>query len=180
MLISSNVDVLTGLLEEFRPCFSKPQFRNFSTYTLGLVACEGKKNIEAINRCFLNAKDQSSLNRFLTHSPWNLQKLEEKRLSLAQCLPIEAGSTGYLLVDDTINRKTGKHMQEAGYHYDSAEGKAVWGHDIVTTHYVNGETEYPVRLSLYVKKETCQKEQRVFKTKIQLAFEQIGAFIPPA
>jgi hypothetical protein len=180
MLISSNVDVLTGLLEEFRPCFSKPQFRNFSTYTLGLIACEGKKNIDAINRCFLNAKDQSSLNRFLTQSPWNLQKLEEKRLSMSRCLPVEEGSTGYLLVDDTINRKTGKHMEEAGYHFDSAQGKAVWGHDIVTTHYVNGETEYPVRLSLYVKKKTCQKEQRVFKTKIQLAIGQIEAFMPPA
>ena len=180
MLISSNVDVLTGLLEEFRPCFSKPQFLNFSTYTLGLIACEGKKNIDTINRCFLNAKDQSSLNRFLTQSPWNLQKLEDKRLSMSRCLPVEEGSTGYLLVDDTINRKTGKHMEEAGYHFDSAQGKAVWGHDIVTTHYVNGETEYPVRLSLYVKKKTCQKEQRVFKTKIQLAIEQIEAFMPPA
>jgi hypothetical protein len=181
VLISSNVDVLTGLLEEFRPCFSKPQFRNFSTYILGLVACEGKKNIDAINRCFLHTKNQSSLNRFLTHSPWNLQRLEQKRLHLARTrLPAAEGSTGYLILDDTINRKTGKHMEEAGYHYDSAEGKAVWGHDIVTTHYVNGETEYPVRLDLYVKKETCLKEQRVFKTKIQLACEQIAQFTPPA
>ena len=180
MLISSNVDVLTGLLEEFRPCFSKPQFRNFTTYTLGLIACEGKKNIDAINRCFLDAKDQSSLNRFLTQSPWNLQKLEEKRLSIARTrLPFEEGSTGYLIIDDTINRKTGKHMQDAGYHFDSAEGKAVWGHDIVTTHYVNGETQYPVRLNLYVKKEICQREQRIFKTKIQLAIQQIEAFTPP-
>ena len=179
MLISSNVDVLTGLLEEFKPCFSKPQFRNFSTYTLGLIACEGQKNIEAINRCFLDAKDQSSLNRFLTHSPWSLQKLEDKRLSLARTrLPVEEGSTGYLLIDDCINHKSGKHMEEAGYHFDSAQGKAVWGHDIVTTHYINGETDYPVRLGLYVKKETCQKEQRVFKTKIQLAVEQIEAFTP--
>jgi hypothetical protein len=181
MLISSNADALTELLEEFKPCFSKPQFRNFSTYTLGLVTCEGKKNIANINRSFMNAKDQSSLNRFLTQSPWNLQRLEEKRLSLARNrLPVEEGSTGYLIIDDSINRKTGKLMEEAGYHFDSAEGKAVWGHDIVTSHYVNGETEYPVRLNLYVKKETCQKEQRVFKTKIQLAVEQINAFTPPA
>ena len=167
-------------MEEFKPCFSKPQFRNFSTYMLGLVACEDKKNIDAINRCFMNAKDQSTLNRFLTTSPWNLQRLEEKRLQLVRTrLPVEEGSTGFLIIDDTINRKTGKHMEEAGYHFDSAEGKAVWGHDIVTTHYVNGETEYPVRLNLYIRKETCLKEQRIFKTKIQLAIEQINAFMPP-
>ena len=70
MLISSNVDVLTGLLEEFRPCFSKPQFRNFSTYTLGLIACEGKKNIDAINRCFraLGMRKSISYSFFLISS----------------------------------------------------------------------------------------------------------------
>jgi hypothetical protein len=180
MLVSSTVTVMEELLEEFKPCFSKPQFRNFSTYTIGLIACEGKKNVDAINRCFLDAKDQSSLNRFLTNSPWNLQRFEQKRLHLARTrLPVAEGSTGYFIIDDTVNRKTGKHMEEAGYHYDSAEGKAVWGHDLVTTHYVNGETEYPVRLDLYVKKETCLTEKRGFKTKIQLACEQIAAFTPP-
>jgi hypothetical protein len=51
-------------------------------------------------------------------------------------------------------------VEEAGYHFDSAEGKAVWGHDVVTAHYVNGDVEYPVRLGLYVKKATCLKKAR--------------------
>ncbi len=140
---------MEGLLEQFRPCFSKPQFRNFSTYILGLVASEGKKNIDTINRCFMEHKDQSTLNRFLTASPWSIQRLESKRLTLArQSLPPTEGSSGTLIIDDTINRKTGKHMEDAGYHYDGAEGKPVWGHDLVTTHYVNGEAEYPASLSL--------------------------------
>jgi hypothetical protein len=79
MLVPSASDVMEGLLEQFKPCFSKPQFRNFSTYTLGLVACEGKKNIDAINRSFMDSRDQSTLNRFLTASPWSIQRLEAKR-----------------------------------------------------------------------------------------------------
>jgi SRSO17 transposase len=138
---------MEGLLEQFRPCFSKPQYRNFSTYTLGLVACEGKKNIDAINRSFMDSRDQSTLNRFLTASPWSIQRLESKRLTLArQSLPPTEGSTGTLIIDDTINEKTGKHMEEAGYHYDGSQGKAVWGHDLVTAHYVNGDSEYPASL----------------------------------
>ena len=43
MLVSSEVGVMEEFLEQFRSCFSKPQFRNFSTYILGLVACEGRK-----------------------------------------------------------------------------------------------------------------------------------------
>ena len=69
MLFPSAFNVMEGLLEQFRLCFSRPQFRNFTTYILGLVACEGRKNVDAINRCFMEARDQSALNRFLTASP---------------------------------------------------------------------------------------------------------------
>jgi hypothetical protein len=180
MLVPSAFNVIEGLLERFRPCFTKPQFRNFSTYTLGLIACEGKRNVENINRHFMEARDQSTLNRFITASPWSLPLLEAQRLALArEGLPVRQGSTGYLLIDDTINEKTGHHMEEAGYHYDSSQGKPVWGHSLVTTHYVNGGAEYPVRLGLYLKKETCLREGRPFKTKIQLAVDQIEAFTPP-
>ena len=180
MLVPSAFNTMEGLLEQFRPCFSKPQFKNFSTYILGLVACDGRRNVEAINRCFVDAGDQSALNRFLTSSPWSLQLLEAKRLAaVREKLHVQEGSTGFLILDDTINKKTGLHMEEAGYHYDSSEGRAVWGHNLVTTHHVNGKAEYPVRLDLYVKRETCVKEGRAFKTKIQLACKQIEAFTPP-
>ncbi len=180
MLIPSVIDALDGFLEKYRPCFSKPQFQNFSTYTMGLITCEDKKNIQAINRTFMDTKNQSSLNRFLTQSPWNVQAVQTKRLSLAnQYLNAAQNPQGYLLIDDTINNKTGKHMENAGYHFDSKIGKSVWGHDIVTTHYVNGNAEYPVGVSLYVKKETCQQKGTEFKTKIQLAVEQIQAFTLP-
>jgi SRSO17 transposase len=166
MMISPVTDVLEELLEQYRPCFSKPQFENFSTYTVGLVTCEGKKNIQAINRTFIDKKDQSSLNRFLTQSPWNLQSVQNKRLATAtEKLQDCRESVGYVLLDDTINQKTGKHMQGVGYHYDAKIGKAVLGHDLVTTHYVNGDAEYPINLSLYIKKEICQQKNVASKQK---------------
>ena len=69
-------------------------------------------------------------------------------------LQVPEGSISFLIIDDTVNKKTGLHMEDAGYRYDGSEGRAVWGHDLVTTHYVNGDVEHPVRLALYVKKET--------------------------
>jgi len=180
MLISSAIDTVEELLEQYKPCLTKPQLQNFSTYTVGLITCEGKKNIQAINRTFMDAKDQSSLNRFLTESPWDKEKLQNKKLYIAnQTLRTSQSCIGYFLLDDTINNKTGKHMEDAGYHYDSKIGKSVWGHDLVTTHYVNGEVEYPVGISLYVKKKTCEQKKTEVKTKIQLATEQILAFTAP-
>jgi hypothetical protein len=180
MLVPASYEIIEKHLEQFKPIFTKPQHRNFSTYILGLIASEGRKNIDAINRLYVDHRDQSTLNRFLTESPWSVTRLEERRLSLARMgLPVEEGSTGSLIIDDTINRKTGKHMEDAGYHYSSVEGKSVWSHDLVTSHYVNGETEYPVSLRLYVKKDVCMEKGRAFKTKIQLACEQIEGFDPP-
>jgi hypothetical protein len=71
-LVPPAESVLKRLLEQFKPCFTKPQFRNFSTYILGLVASEGKKNIDAINRSLMDSRDQSTLNRFHTASPWSI------------------------------------------------------------------------------------------------------------
>jgi hypothetical protein len=168
MLISPVMDVVEELLEQYRPCFSKPQYENFSTYTVDLITCEGKKNIQAINRTFMDPKDQSSLNRFLTQSHWSLQSVQNQRLSQAQeKIKDPKQQVGYVLLDNTINQKTGKHIEDAGYHFDSKIDKAVWGHDVVTAHYVNGDVDYQLNLSLYVKKETCQQKKMEFKTKIQ-------------
>lgn len=180
MLVPSATGVMEGLLERFRPCFSRPQFRNFSTYVLGLVACDGRRNVEAINRCFVEARDQSSLNRFLTASPWSPRRLNRQRLALVrEGLHFPEGSTGFLLLDDTILEKTGLHMEGAGYHYSNVKGRTVWGHSLVTTHYTNGDVGYPVDLALYLKRETCLRESLRFKTKIQLACDQVRAFTPP-
>jgi hypothetical protein len=180
MLVPQSVGVMKQLLDEFKPVFNKPQHRNFSTYITGLVACEGKKNIKNINNAFTEHRDQSTLNRFITEPSWSLKKLEEKRLKLArEELPVKQGSTGTLIIDDTITEKTGKKMEYTGYHYDHAEGKSVMGRSLVTSHYVNGGVEYPAGLRLYVKKETCVEERLLFRTKIQLAVEQIRAFKAP-
>jgi hypothetical protein len=180
MLVPQSVGVMKQLLNEFKPVFNKPQHRNFSTYITGLVACEGKKTIKSINNAFTEHRDQSTLNRFITEPSWSLRRLEEIRLKLArEGLPVKHGSTGTLIIDDTITRKTGEHIEYAGYHFDHAEGKTVLGHSLVTSHYVNGEVEYPTGFRLYVKKEACVEESRRFRTKIQLAVEQILAFKAP-
>ena len=112
MLVPQSTDVMKQFLDEFRPVFNKPQHRNFSTYITGLIACEGKKNIKNINDAFTEHRDQSTLNRFITEPSWSLQRLEETRLRLArEGLPVKPKSTGTLIIDDTITKKTGKKME---------------------------------------------------------------------
>ena len=63
------------LLSKLKKHFTKPQYVNFCRVTMGLMAA-GKKehDVKSINEQFIDRKDQSSLNRFITKSDWNAKR----------------------------------------------------------------------------------------------------------
>ncbi len=48
-----------------------------------LINFEGKKNLSNLNRNLLSTTNPSNLNRFLTLSPWDEEKLNKRRLENA-------------------------------------------------------------------------------------------------
>src|SRR3972149_3002271 len=68
-----------ALLSFYKKCFTRPQYKNFRDFVLGLIVSDNKA-IQEINDCF-GRVDQSSLNRFLTCSEWDPAKINNKRLS---------------------------------------------------------------------------------------------------
>ncbi len=56
----------------FNRIFSKPQFENFKRLVSGFVLSD-RKNIQEINSVY-GDKDQSSLNRFVTESDWDIKE----------------------------------------------------------------------------------------------------------
>ncbi len=67
------------IIEHFAPyyesVFSEEAFIQFKRYISGLMVSENK-TIEGINRLFINeVRDQSSVNRWLTGSPFCLKEL---------------------------------------------------------------------------------------------------------
>ncbi len=112
----------------------------------------------------MNSKNQSSLNRFLTKYKWDENKLNELRLK--EFLTKRNG--GMLILDDSLIEKTGKRIKGVGYLFDHTQNKNILCHNIVSTHYVNGN-QTPMHFELYQKKETAEK----FKTKIEIGIELI-------
>ncbi len=65
---------LKHLFSKFKKHFSKPQYENFCRAELGMmVAGEGEHDVKSINELFIERKDQSSLNRFITEPKWNVE-----------------------------------------------------------------------------------------------------------
>src|SRR3989344_986516 len=156
------------LLKPYENVLSKPQMLHFAAFLTGLSACE-KPSISRMSE--IHTRDRSSLNRFLTESPWGIE--ETKSVYHKQIQPfIMKGSS--LLIDDTNSKRPyAKKVEKANYHYDHTVGKEVLGYNLVTSVVSLEEETIPYNLIPYYRAEDCV--DRKFKTKNQIASEIINS-----
>ena len=166
-----------NLLGPFSFLFSKPQFRQFRRYVLGLILCLEARNIEDISRR-IGGTDQSNLNRFVTQPCWDVREMQERicQLGFDQ---VKAGESLFLSVDDTLCEKSGRQMEGAGWQHSSVEQKQVWGHNLLYGLTSHADGKFPSGVSLYRKKEDCRVHGIAFRTKIELAQEMVDSYAPP-
>ena len=163
------IAVYPSIVEEFLPKvtngFSKPQVKQFARYLTGLIVCDNK-TVSAINNSFVGHNDQSALNNWLTDSGWSEEKIDKTRKELAkEELNAKNLKNGVIIIDDTLNHKTGKHIEGVNIHFDQAQGKHTLGHQLVTSHLVTGKFSIPIDFELYQRNE----DQADFKSKNELA-----------
>jgi hypothetical protein len=134
----------------FEGVFSAEAFVEFQRYISGLVVSENK-TVDGINRLLVHeSRNQSSLNRLLTCSPFSLDTLNQRRLALLASLPGTAlKRQGVLSVDDTLLTHYGQHFEQIACLFDPVEKRYVWAHNLVTVHYSDDSTDYPVLFQLW-------------------------------
>lgn len=163
--IANYPSVVEDFLPHVEESFSKPQLKQFARYLTGLTVCDNK-TVSAINNSFVGHNDQSALNNWLTDSGWSEEKLDKARKELVkEELDAKNVKHGVLIVDDTLNHKTGKHMDGVNIHFDHAEGKLTLSHQLVTSHLAAGKFSIPLGFELYRRDE----DQAGFKSKNEFA-----------
>lgn len=155
----------------FKKILTKPQVNNLKRFVCGLIFSD-KKNIQEINAIY-GDKDQSSLNRFVTQSDWDIDEVNKARLNIT-VNHFGSKPTGLIIIDDTVTIKTGKKMEKANYHRSGVTKKKEWGHCFVDTIYaeLDSDRTYPINLQSYLRKVDAD-ENNPFKTKREIALEQI-------
>ena len=164
--------VLNSLIREYRKFFTKPQFKHFNRFITGLIVSKNK-TIEEINDAFGKC-DQSCLNRFVSHSTWELASLNKLRIKqIRKKIPLK--KKGIIIIDESMLHKTGRQMELAGIHRSGITKRLEWGHMIVNSLYVDtDDNEFPVDIGVYVREKDCEKyNHHEFKTKREMAIEQI-------
>ena len=157
-----------ALLSFYKRCFTRPQYKNFRDFVVGLVVSD-KKTIQEINDCF-GRINQSSLNRFFTSSDWQAMKINNRRIS--QIKSYQKLGRGIFICDPTFLRKFGKTMENANYHYNGMTKKEDWGYFLVNSFFSDGRTEFPICADFYLREEDASKEHP-FKTVREMCLEQL-------
>ncbi|MEO8357051.1 MAG: transposase [Chloroflexota bacterium] len=134
----------------FQDVFSPEAFLEFERYVSGLIVSENK-TVDGINRLFVaESRNQSSLNRLLTDSPFSLAELNRARLGLLASLAgTQIKPKGVLGVDDTLLIHYGQDFEKIAKLFDHVTQSYVWAHDLVTIHYSDEETDYPLLFQLW-------------------------------
>lgn len=159
---------IRNLLSYYKKCFSRPQYKNFREFVLGLIVSD-KKTVQEITDCF-GRVDQSSLNRFLTSSEWDPVRINNKRIS--QIKSSHKLRRGIIICDPTFLHKFGKMMEYANYHYSGMTKDKEWGYFLVNTFFSDGNVDFPVCADFYLREEDADEEHQ-FKTVREICLEQL-------
>ncbi len=129
---------------------TEEQIEYFKKYLTGLLTSVNK-TITGINRIFVfDPRNQSSFNRFFTESNWDFIELNNHRLELLQKEKhTKKKVSGVVIIDDTHNEKYGDKFEKVFWLYDTNKGYYHWSHNLVTSHYSDEKTDYPLFFRAY-------------------------------
>jgi SRSO17 transposase len=164
---------------------SKPQFNHILTFMHGIILTDGRKNVSQIRRSTREKRDLSCMTRFLNESPWNPNKITQKRhqfiMKQIKKSRSKAGDTRrivFVVIDDSQCKKdrSTKHMEGLDNHFSHSDGKSIWSHCVVTAHIVCDDLSYAWDYRSYFREPYCSEHGLVFKSKNDLTMELIDTY----
>lgn len=112
-------DTFVVLLAAFQACFTVPSHANFELLVAGWVHCLGRRTITAVALASgaVGTRHVAAFHRFFSRARWNLDEVGRVLFTLAVAW-IPADQPLYVLIDDTLARKSGKCIALGSMHHD--------------------------------------------------------------
>jgi SRSO17 transposase len=179
MRIENARQEIRDILSFFSESFSRPSFKFFSSFIIGFIQL-GKEvhtssMVRSLGHSILPHPSLSNFTRFLGENRWTVEEVTGTALHrFFQTLRITIRDVLFLIVDDTLAKKTGKKIPGCGWHKDHAQNMAnVFGHQWVLSALLCKDFLLPLWAKLYHPKGT--RGCGPFQTKITLAQKIIRA-----
>lgn len=170
-------DKLASYVEGFRDLFTKPSHKSFSQMIAAISICTKSKTVynlhETIADDFDDKKARSTYDWFFNHAKWDEDEVAQRKTDMfLETIHPKEGERILLIIDDTYREKKGEHTDGVGSFFDHSKGY-IWGNSFVTSVLQCRGLFIPHKAKMYTKKEDVNKEGLKFRTKPQIAFEDI-------
>ncbi len=181
MEIKNAKEDIQFILSFFSETFSRPSFKIFSSFVISFIQ-SGKEAhtssmVQSLTHPFL-CRSLSSFTRFLGQNIWAMEEIAQVALSqFFHHLRIKTHSVLFLIVDDTLAKKTGRKMPGCAWHKDGACKPHVFGHQWVLFALLYRDFLLPLWANLYHPKGS--KGCGPFRTKILLVKKMLQALRLP-
>lgn len=159
--------------------------RNHMTHFVsGIITTEGNKTVSAIYNKLTCDRDRSCGSRFLGQYNWSNEYMDYKRITHSLDTArrnVDEDTAGFLIIDDSLSKKdkSTKKIEGLEYHHSHSDGKTMWSHCVVTSHYKVSEYSLPINFKLYLREQFFgKKAKKLFRNKQQLAMQLIDEFMP--
>ena len=162
--------------KQFDNCWKNPpQKTGFRHYLSGLLGESERKNISQMANNSIGVV-YNRLHHFITDSPWEPNKINERRLEIINKRSQTKFKKGFsLILDDSGHRKSGNFTSGVGRQYIGEIGKTDNGIVTVTTHYYDGKKSFPLDIELYQHSSSLPegKDDKLFQKKPDIGIELI-------
>lgn len=147
-MVLPKIKEVLNILNFAKKVFTKGSFRHIGNYVTGLIASY-RKTARNIARESVNEKHPSALDRMLREAKFDREKLEERYLKKIRYL--FKSYEPYLLLDDTLDKREGKNIEETQSHFDHNTNSYVTGHQYFTSIIYTPFLQMPLFPELYSK-----------------------------
>ena len=160
------VSVIDKYCEPYNDLFSDVRsYECFKYLHQGIISPIKRKSLPEIAKV-VGINSPQSLHHFIANSPWSVEELKQRRLTLTREALKEEKII--VVVDETGDRKKGKKTDYVSRQYLGSIGKIDNGIVSVNAYGVYENTTFPLMFKVFKPKGTL-KENDTYKTKIELA-----------